>query len=360
MNSENKKVGFLLHPRNFRDFYNKYPFAKMVPEWLLEKITRYLPPLTVSRITGLKDREGNKIEGYVLSLPLIAKTMIENRELARKKVEDAVKKANNLGIGILALGGLTASLSKGGLDVAEKNDVGVTTGRAYTVKIVTDYVDYVCNNFDINKKQINIGIVGAAGSIGAGCAFKLAKNGYSQFTLVDIERKLDRVKQHANELNETNIDIVMDHQLHVLEEAHIIIAATNAPEALISSGDLTPGTFIVNDAQPSDVADEVYSRGDVAVIEGGVVTTPGISCNLKMGLHDKHDNFCCAVEAFILAQNGHYDNYSIGYLSLENIEKLERLSEGSKFELSAPQNIHGYVSEKKLNDVATKLKERLI
>lgn len=359
MHSNKKKIGFLIHPRDFDDFYNRYPLAQFIPRSVLEKITYLLPPLTVSKITGLRDRNGDRIEGYVIAIPLVAHTMLEKRSLAREKIASAVQKAKDLNVGILALGGLTASLSKGGLDIHRKNDVGVTTGRAYTVKTVTEYVERVCNDFDLEKSKLKIGIVGAAGSIGAGCTFKLAEKGFENFILIDLERKLKTVEAHAQEIDKKHIQIESHHQLDSLKEAHIVIAATNAPEALIKNRNLRSGTFIINDAQPSDVADEVYEREEIAVIEGGVVHTPNVSCNLNMGLHDPYDNFCCLVEGLLLARNHHFENYSVGHLSLENIDKLEKFSKGTNFRLAEYQNIYGTIEKTKLEKVAQKLYERI-
>lgn len=353
-----KKIGFFIHPRDLEDFYIKYPLARYLPKKLVERISLLLPPVIVSRITGLIDKDGESIEGYVLAVPMPAHLMMEHRERVVKKMKQGIKLAKKKGIALIALGGLTASLSRGGLDVLNSEGVGITTGRAYTVKTVTDYVISLCDKYSFDRSSITIGIVGAGGSIGKGCALTLERKNFKNFILIDREDKIMEVKMEA--ISESpDVRIETDHKLERLKAAHIVIAATNAPEAVILSRDLTPGTIVINDAQPSDVSLELYKEDDIIIIEGGVVSTPGISCNVNMGLSSGDDNFCCAVEAFILAHNGMFEDFSTGYLSLDNIEKLDQMSESFFASLPPYQNMYGYINPDKIDAVASLINERI-
>jgi len=358
MAKELNKIGFLVHPRDYSDFFVKYPYAKVLPHQALNYITKKMPPVTVSKITGLKDNESKEIGGYVLSLPITAKTMLEHRSLTRKKIKQAVKKAGSMGIGIMALGGLNASLSKGGKTVSDQNKVGITTGRSYTVKNVTDYILRITNDFNLPRNDLKIAVVGAAGSIGSGCAFRLEKKGFDNFILIDLDRKLDKIKNKMKEFSpSTNIHV--DHQIPKIKDAHIVIAATSAPEAVITARDIRMGTFVINDAQPSDISDEVYHEEKITVIEGGVVKTPGISPNVDMGMHSDDENFCCLVEAMVLAKNNHFDNFSVGRLKQNQVDKIINYDTETEFTTANPQNKFGYIKETKLASTAKKLHERI-
>jgi fatty aldehyde-generating acyl-ACP reductase len=115
-----KKIGFLVHPRTTADVIRKYPVFRFLPKWLFNRITYMMPPIKVSKITGLVDTTGQPVQGYVLGIIMSPEQMTENRAQALKKIIQATQKAKNMGVGILGLGAMTASFSKGGLDVIEK------------------------------------------------------------------------------------------------------------------------------------------------------------------------------------------------------------------------------------------------
>ena len=172
----NKPVfAFLVHARYLQDVYKKFPAFKILPEkttlWLLKK----MPSVFISEIRGLKDASGNEIKGYVGRIPLVTHQMFEDKQLALEKMKDAVRVFSKKGVKLVGLGGLLSSMSRGGLDLAEVfKDIHFTTGKTYTIKTVTDYVKNVISEFDFDKNEVKVAIVGAAGSIGSGCAEVLA------------------------------------------------------------------------------------------------------------------------------------------------------------------------------------------
>lgn len=359
MMSRPRKFAFLVHPRDLDDFYKKFPYLRFLPDSFIYFLTRKMPPVHVSNITGLEDKNGQVLEGCIISIPLTARQMLEDRELARTKIREAIQYARKKGVGIIGLGALTASLSRGGKDVEDRG-VGITTGRAYTVKTVTEYVQYVTTHFSLPKKDITVAVVGAAGSIGSGCTEFLARNGYKHFILIDTKRRAERLKDvhETSDDNHTHATFRATDQLKEVEQADIIITATSAPEAVIHADDLSAGAIIVNDAQPSDVGDDVYDRDDVLVIEGGVIHTPGIKCNFNLGLADREDTFCCLGEVLILAHHHHFEHYALGYLNLNLIERITELERNLGFHLARPQNIHGYIDEQKMKHIKQILNEK--
>lgn len=365
-----KKIGFLVHARNHKDLIRKFPILKYAPEKLVDWIAITLPPIIVSKITGLKKKDGETdIQGYIIGITITAKQMMENRELATRKIIQACKFAEKKGVGIIGLGALTASFSKGGLDILPYvKELGITTGRAYTTKTVTDYVKYCVENFGFTKDNVRIAIVGAAGSVGSSCARLLAKWGIRQMLFIDMQKKADNLKKNIEHLKNVNPELLIgtSHDVSDIKGWDIVITATSAPEALIKSEYLEPGTIIVNDAQPSDVPKEVIrTREDVLVIEGGVIRTPGIKCNFNLGLVDREDTFCCLGEALVLAKHEHFKHFAIGELEDDLVSIIENMSEGMGFSISPFQNdVQKYIPEKQISEVkeiiAGKLRERIL
>ncbi len=376
-----KKIGFLVHARNHRDLIRKFPLLKFLPSRIIDWIAVSLPPIVVSRITGLTAKNGDAIEGYIIGMTMTAHQMIEHREKATKKIIQACKYAEKKGVGLIGLGALTASFSKGGLDILPHvKELGVTTGRAYTTKTVTDYVKYCVENFGYEKKSVKVAIVGAGGSVGSSCAKLLAEWGIRNMLFIDLPKRAEHLKKSVEHLQSVHlsrqnlqpgqstdvINIDISHAISDIKGWDIIITATSAPEALLHTEDLDPGTIIINDAQPSDVPKEVIKeRDDILVIEGGVIHTPGIKCNFNLGLVDREDTFCCLGEVLVLARNEKFEHFATGELEEHLVSEIEKMSEGMGFTISKFQNdVQRYIPEsqiKKVGEIITgKIKERSI
>ena len=355
INQSEYRYGFLIHPRDEKDVQTKYPFLKYVPKRCIRFFTRWYWPIVVTKITGLKDSTTDEnIDGYILSIPLITEQILHNRKLAVKRIRQAIILAKRMGIKIIGLGALTASVTKGGEDVLDIPGIWVTTGHAYTGYNVTRNLFYLEKKLNIDKDTETIGIVGAAGSIGSISANIIVRNGYKKLLLVDVQRKSDRVEELADELKnlypETHIDIRYD--IGAIKDADFIIAATNTPEALITNAVLKPGAVVIDDAQPSDVAFEVLERDDVMAIEAGVVSTPGICSNFNLGLKDPFDNFCCMAEVLILASHKWKSNFVIKRTTLKFVDTIAEMGKPLNFTVAKFQNRKESISEEKLNVIA--------
>jgi fatty aldehyde-generating acyl-ACP reductase len=359
-----KKIAFLVHPRDNTDFLRRFPYLRFLPKAALAFLTKHMPPVIVSEITGLTSKEGHPIHGNIIAITMTAKQMMEDRPAALKKIIQASKFAERRGVGIIGFGALTASLSKGGLDVApEVKTMGITTGRAYTTKTVTDYVKACVDQFGFDKNKVKVAIVGAGGSIGSSCAKILAAWGVQHFLFVDVEKRAEHLKKQVEHMSSVHFgaDIQISHAIKDIKGWDIVITATNAPEALVSSDDLLPGTIIVNDAQPSDVPPHVIKeRNDILVIEGGVIHTPGIKCNFNLGLAGREDTFCCLGEVLVLAREGHFDNYAMGELDTDLVAHIEDMAKDLNFSISRFQNsVQKYIPEVQIEKVKGIIKERL-
>lgn len=354
---------FLVHPRNEEDIFRRFPFLRGAPSWLQKGIQHYFWPVTVSKITGLQSQSGDgEIPGFVISIPMTAGEMLKNRVRAKNQIIRATRLARNKGAKIVGLGALTSSLSRGGLDLIHVPGVAVTTGHAYTGYTVTQTLLAQLKNAKIpyTEEICHIAIVGAAGSIGSISAEILTGEGVKSLILIDIERKMDSVHELKAILLERHpgINITCSTDMQNLRNAVGIVTATNAPDALVRDKHVTPGTIIVDDAQPSDISPELYDRDDVLILEAGAVHTPNVSSNFNMGLADRNDNFCCLAEVLILASNKHRHNFVINRAKLSEVEHI---SEGGKklgFKLAKPQNEHGLIKEDLINRVAQLARDR--
>lgn len=353
---------FLIHPRGFTDIFRKYPVLRLIPKKVIEFLFMYVwPPILVSRVTGLKTlKEGKSIDGYVISIPMTARQMMEHRDQARRKIIQAVRMAKKKGVQIVGLGGLTSSLTGGGLDIIDKVDINVTTGHAYTAFNVTRNVFELSQILGLDKANILVAIVGAAGSVGSTSAKILARGGYNNILLIDLERKHHFFKDLMEEMKALNpgVNITTSHQIRDIKTADFIVTATNTPEALVKYEDLKAGAVVVDDAQPSDISPEVFEQNDVLAVEAGVVHTPEVKSNFNMGLKDKYDNFCCMAELLILASREWDKHYVINRATLASVDEVGEWGKELGFKLGHFQNPRGLVSQEKIENVKRIIKER--
>ncbi|MCR4343030.1 MAG: hypothetical protein NUV40_03990, partial [Patescibacteria group bacterium] len=341
----------------------KYPFASFFSEKWVKKFLKFYWPIVVSEIEGMKDKDGRSVKGWVLGIPLTADQMVIERKLTKKKILQATKLAEKLGVSIMGLGAMTASLTRGGLDLIKDTNIGITTGRAYTVKTVTDTLFAISKRLNIDLKESKIGIVGAAGGVGSGCFKLLAASDSSNFILIDLDRKLDIVNGFVNEIKHKFKDktffIDISSEMSDIRSADIIIAATNSPDVVIKSEDLKSGAVIINDAQPSDISPDIYkNRNDVLILEGGVINTLGINYHFNFGLLNKEDTFCCLGEVMILAYGKHEKHYALGYLDMDLIDDISTLSKNLNFRLAEFQNhIEGKILDEKMEKIKSIIKK---
>ena len=354
---------FLVHPRDERDMDKRFPFLKKTPKWLKRFIQHHFWPITVSEITGLLSNDTQtEIKGFVITIPMTASEMLQNKERARHQIIRATKLARNKGSKIVGLGALTSSLSRGGLDLIDIPGISITTGHAYTGYTVTQTLltQLRSAGISLTEKKCQIAIVGAAGSIGSISAEILAQSGVRSFYLLDIQRKMSSVEELKVKLLQSypDIEVYCGSDMMMLKNAIGIVTATNTPDALVKDIHVSPGTVIVDDAQPSDISPELYDVKDVLVLEAGAVYTPGISTNFNMGLANRNDNFCCLAEVLILASNNHTHNFVINRATLNDVTHIQEGGRRLGFTLAVPQNEHGIISKEKLEHVLSLVKKR--
>ena len=348
------EFAFLVHPRDLEDVEKKYPFVKLFSACLVRFCVKHLWPVIVSPITGLRNKEGKEILGYVVSCPMLASQMIENRSLAVKRIIQVVKLAEKTGAKIVGLGALTSSLTKGGLDIKNKININVTSGYVYTPIIVTEHVFKVIDKLDIDPVRVLVAVVGAGGNIGSNSAKILVEKGIRNLLLIDLLHRKDKINKLSNELKLINLDVELklSSKIHDVCQADIIIAATNAPDAVIRSVDLKPGTIIVDDAQPSDIDKEVFiKRDDLLILEGGVINTPGIESHFNFGLKNEYDNFSCLGEVLILAHSGLIKNYTPEEINKDLVDKIKKDADKLDFRVGDFQNYYKIYSEEDIKRI---------
>lgn len=331
-----KKFAFLVHPRNLDDLFRKFPFLKFLPHSLVHFLTRHLPPVIVSKITGLTTETGNPVEGFILATTLTAKQMMDDKKYAERKVIQAVKYAQKKGAGIIGLGSLSSPVTQGGETIAMKYGISVTNGNALTAGMTILGIQAAAklNNIDLQKSTI--AIVGGTGSIGQAVAKILAKDGLFN-TLILVGRTPENLRKLQTEIQtirpaataETTTDIAS------VYNADIIVMATSSSDVLLAPEHIKKGALIYDITQPQNVPRSLReSRPDVLVVDGALVRPPAsVKYYFNLGI-PRDTIFACMAETILLSIAGHQSDFSIGHVTLENVEYIMRLAEKFNFKLA--------------------------
>lgn len=279
---------------------------KYLPDFVIERLMTKLKPKVASHITGITSLTGAKTEGWFIGLPMTPKMMLSDPERSLDALMECTEIAKKEGAKLIGLGAFTAIVGDGGVTLAERSSIGVTTGNSYTVATAIEGALDAAARVGIIPAESRLAVVGATGSIGQTCARILAPQ-FSQTLL--IGRDLERTEKAGEGLPRCEATIDVEH----LNESDLVITVTSSDNAIIEPRHLKPGAVVCDVSRPRDVSVRVVKeRPDVLVIEGGVVEVPGpVNFNFDFGFPAK-TAYACMSETMMLALEGRTDDYTLG------------------------------------------------
>ncbi len=323
---------FLVHPRNINDVYRKYPFAKYFPNKIVEFFLKLFWPVILSEITGLfSQKNGKPVRGWLITIPLTAEQMLKDRKLAEKRIIQAAKLAEKIGVKLMGLGALTSSVTRGGLDLIGNVELFITAGSSLTAAIALEDIDTILRDKRLDIQQASIAIIGATGSIGQAVVKCLASKHFKNLIL--IGRTPDHLKALEDKIKIQNptVNLTISTEITKIRSADIVIVATASAEVLIKSEYLKQKAVIYDVSQPQNVSPDIFDkRPDISVIDGGLVATPNINYHFNFGC-PKETAFACLAETILLAAEEKYENYSIGKVDLQKAQEISNIAKKYNF-----------------------------
>nr|HID12274.1 shikimate dehydrogenase [Anaerolineae bacterium] len=327
---------FVIHPLNPKqDVARKYPFlARVLPTPLIHFFSRFWPPVYLSHVTGVRsEATGKEIEGWLLACPFTARQMVRlPPQTVYRKIVQTGRLAQRMGARILGLGAFTSVVGDGGVTVARRLNMPVTTGHSLTVAVVVEALEKAARRRGIQPGSAIAAVVGATGSIGAACAELLAP---SVAELVLIGRRESRLAQVRAQVMAAGARLVRT-STHIedIREARLVLSATSAARPVIRPQHLAHGAVVCDVATPPDVSPRVArERDDVLVIGGGLMDVPGeVDFGFDFGL-PPGKAYACMAETMVLALEGRYESYSLGKrVQVEQVREIARLARRHGFE----------------------------
>lgn len=345
------KFAFIIHPLEREDIFRKFKFMRRWPDFMVDAL-RFIPPIDVSRITGVEGDHG-ACEGMFVGCPLTATQILElPTDYVYKKIIDTGRLAEKKGAKIVGLGAMTSVVGDSGVTIAKNLNIAVTTGNSYTVGTALEGTRKAARLMGQDLSRAEVLILGATGSIGSVCARILARDVRFLTLLARNKARLERLASVIT--SETGLVPVITRDVkQAVKRADIIVAVSGAAESLIQAEDLKPGAVVCDVARPRDVSKNVaQQRPDVLVIEGGVVEVPGdVNFNFNFGFPPK-TSYACMAETMILTLEGRFENYSLGKdLSVAQIDEICRLAKKHGFSLAGMRSFERAVTEEHITSV---------
>ncbi|WP_031517138.1 shikimate dehydrogenase [Desulfofalx alkaliphila] len=348
-----ERFAFIIHPLDVSDVARKFSFSKFMPDALVERVLRLVPPFTASHITGIKSKQNIEAEGWFVTCPLTAKQMMSlPQEKVTSKIIQAGKVAQELGAKIVGLGAFTSVVGDAGITVSKNLDIAVTTGNSYTVATAIEGTKRAAEMLGHQLSESHLAVIGAGGSIGQVCSIIMARD-VKHLTLVG--RDTAKLKPLAQKiLYETGLAAGITSDVKkAVRKANIVITVTSSVDTVIEPEDLQSGTVVCDVARPRDVSKRVAEeRNDVLVIEGGVVEVPGnVEFNLDFGF-PKKTAYACMAETMMLALEGCYKSFSLGRdLTVKQVDQITELAKKHGFKLAGFRSFERAVTEEEIKRI---------
>jgi fatty aldehyde-generating acyl-ACP reductase len=326
----------LVEPGNFAhiahydftsDLLREHAFLKNLPEDLFEEwCLRSFPTVVELNFRGFNG-DSSAIRGWVLLINNSTEQLLNSNKLRRGKILQCAKLAEKLGAQIVGMAGLIAFFGKGGHFLSETfPGIGFTTGHAYTIGNILEIAKAAADRVSLPLSDAVIAIVGAAGSIGSGCAKLFAELGPRRLILIDIlgGNALDAAARAVKRIN-PDIEVTCSTRLDEMRAADLSVVATNSPRTIIRPDHLKPGAIVIDDSFPKNVPETITTvRDDLIVLEGGAVRIPArVEIDRARNLPNILDVpftrmvscqevYGCFAETLTLATSGHRGNYGLG------------------------------------------------
>jgi predicted amino acid dehydrogenase len=316
------RFAFLIHPRTdpSEDLALINPMLGLIPGRLAEAAMRRLPVKPWVHSTVVAADRPDEVLGEVIGLPLTPTMLLgEDRAIVAKRIDQAIDMAVARGATVLGLGALTAPATAGGAKLRRRTDIGVTNGNAFTAAATAAAVGRIAAGM---SRPPVVALVGANGSVGTAVARVIGAMGIAE-QLVLVGRTPAALSALAGDL-----DATWSTEMSACRTADVVVLMTSATGAVLTADHLKLGAIVLDDTQPRNSSpDLAVQRPDVTILDGGVVSTPGLDRRgWSIGLPGS-SSFACLAESSLLALAGHRGHGTIGRPSVDQVGRVQGLAE---------------------------------
>jgi predicted amino acid dehydrogenase len=335
---------FVTHPLSFEDVVRYEPGAAGKGRPLVAKILEWMPPYAAAHLTGIRTPDGRETEGWFVMAPLLPSQILEfPRDEVYRRIVGAIEIGASLGARIAGLGAFTGVVGDGGITVAQRSPIPVTTGNSLTIAAGVRSLFRGAHEMGIDPAGATVAVVGATGSIGEAALQLIAPRVRG---IVAVARNQTRLRKLADAIAPElpcalrwTVDLAA-----AIRDADLILTATSSTHDVIEPDDLRPGAVICELSLPHDVSRRVArERPDVLVVEGGNMRVPGAlrmermrepGTPFDLGLPEG-TALACVSETMLLALEERYESFTLGRgIDLAKVREIDAVAERSGFTLA--------------------------
>ncbi len=335
---------FVIHPLSFEDVVRYEPGAKGKGDPIIAKILEWMPSYAAAHVTGIRTPDGRETEGWFVAAPLLPAQMLDMpRERVYERIVKAIEVGAELGAEVAGLGAFTGVVGDGGVTVAERAPIPVTTGNSLTIAAGVQSLFRGAAEMGVDARTSTVAVIGATGSIGAACVELIAPH---VAHIVLVARNETRLRKLHESLRDA-LPCASSYTTEIasaVPRADLVLTATSSTQDVIEPDDLRPGAVVCELSLPHDVSRRVAAeRPDVLVLEGGNMRVPGamrvervrepgteFDLNLPSGTA-----LACMAETMVLALENRCESYTLGRgIDLAKVREIDVLAERAGFTLA--------------------------
>jgi len=335
---------FVIHPLSFEDVIRYEPGAKGKGKPIVAKILEWMPSYAAAHLTGIRTPDGRQTEGWFVAAPLLPSQMLEfPRDDVYARILAAIDVGVSLGARVAGLGAFTGVIGDGGVTIAERSPIPVTTGNSLTIAAGVRSLFRGADEMGIDAKTATAVVVGATGSIGAACVQLIAERVHTVICVARNETRLRALVATVQPKVPCELRYSLDLQA-ALREADLVLTATSSTQDVIEPEALRPGAVVCELSLPHDVSRRVaLERPDVLVLEGGNMRVPGTfraervrepGTDFDLAL-SPGTALACMSETMVLALEERAESYTLGRgVDLGRVREIDLLAERAGFSLA--------------------------
>lgn len=325
------------------------------PELQEKWLERSFPTVLEMSLRGFRGEVAD-IRGWMIIVNNSTNQLLMSNELRKRKIVQCAKLAHALGANVAGMAGLIAYFGRGGYQLAEQfPDLGFTTGHAYTIGNILQIAEVSAARAKLDLSQAVACVVGAAGSIGSGCARLLAERGVKKLLLIDI-RGPEALQRLVSEIRRVApaLEIELFSTVRNMRGADLTIVATNSPRIILEAEMVKPGGIVIDDSFPKNVPQTLnQDRPDCIALDGSMVRLPRhLDMELARNMPDAMDVpltrmlscyeiYGCLAETFTLAASDHRGTFGLGASDPALAKQITHTAQALGFG-TAPLQFFGY------------------
>ena len=368
MSANTPKFCFVVHPLSLEDVARYEPSAAGKGAPIVRKIMEWMPAWAAAHVTGVRTPDGRETEGWFVSACLLPEQMLEfPREEVYKRILRAIEIGTELGAQVAGLGAFTGVVGDGGVTIAERSPIPVTTGNSLTIAAGIQSLFRGAHEMGIDAKEATAVVVGATGSIGGACVKLIASKVKHVILVARNNTRLQKFHESIKDDLPCTSSFTTDIS-EAVRQGQLILTATSSTQDVIQPEDLQTGAVVCELSLPHDVSRRVAEeRPDVLVTEGGNMKLPGsphfarvrepgqeFDLNLPPGTA-----LACMSETMVLALENRLENYTLGRgIELEKVIEIQQMAERCGFSLADMRAFDTAITPEKIAATRAAAEER--